>query len=56
MNTTTFNGIEISLYVPSKGSKGEVEKTFISDPDIIISSTGDGCAGAEITLEVKLTK
>lgn len=37
---------EVSFKVPSKF------KTFIPEPEIIIDGTGDGIAGAEITLKL----
>ena len=37
---------EISFKIPSKS------KTFISNPDIKVSATGDGIAGAEVTLNL----
>ena len=37
----------ISMYVETNG-----ESVYISDPSIKLIGTGDGCAGAEITLEV----
>ena len=37
---------EISFKIPSKS------KTFISKPDIKVSATGDGIAGAEVTLNL----
>ncbi len=40
---------EISFQVPSKA------KAFIYEPIIKVSSTGDGIAGAEVTLELELT-
>lgn len=54
MTTTELIKLLKSIEKGSSGRSREIsfkyKRTLISEPDIIINSTGDGCAGAEVTL------
>ena len=60
--TTTTELIKLLKYVEF-GASGRtrvislrIGEEFISEPEITLCSTGDGCAGAEVCLEIKRAK